>query len=130
MDIGALESLMSGHESSTNCTGMGNLGSICCHCTSPYEGRLPPLWPFPRENLVLHTSQPQPVCPTAPSMIRKLGRSTRPEIAHVKETDLKATKRHASAFGNPEFGAMLKREGCDALLIVGPSASGCVLGTC
>jgi len=63
-------------------------------------------------------------------MIRKLGRSTRPEIAHVKETDLKATKRHASAFGNPEFGAMLKREGCDALLIVGPSASGCVLGTC
>lgn len=52
-----------------------------------------------------------------------------PETVDVKDTDLKATKRHASAFGNPEFGAMLKREGCDALVIVGLSASGCVLGT-
>lgn len=52
-----------------------------------------------------------------------------PESVHVKSTDLKATKRHASAFGNPEFGAMLKREGCDALVIVGLSASGCVLAT-
>lgn len=52
-----------------------------------------------------------------------------PGSVHVTETDLKATKRHASAFGNPDFGAMLKREGCDALVIVGLSASGCVLAT-
>jgi nicotinamidase-related amidase len=52
-----------------------------------------------------------------------------PESVHVLKSDLRTTKRHASAFGNPEFGAMLKREGCDALVIVGLSASGCVLGT-
>lgn len=52
-----------------------------------------------------------------------------PKSVHVKETDLKATKRFASAFGNPELGAMLKSEGCDALVIVGLSASGCVLAT-
>lgn len=52
-----------------------------------------------------------------------------PSTVHVLPTDLKATKRHASAFGNPEFGALLKRQGCDALVIVGLSASGCVLGT-
>lgn len=52
-----------------------------------------------------------------------------PESVHVRPTDLRATKRHASAFGNPEFGALLKREGCDALAIVGLSASGCVLAT-
>jgi len=52
-----------------------------------------------------------------------------PESVNVKETDLKAAKRYASAFGNPAFGAALKREGCDALVIVGLSASGCVLAT-
>lgn len=52
-----------------------------------------------------------------------------PGSVHVTDADLKATKRHASAFGNPEFGATLKREGCDALVIVGLSASGCVLAT-
>lgn len=52
-----------------------------------------------------------------------------PPSVHVKATDLQATKKYASAFGNPEFGAMLKREGCDALAIVGLSASGCVLAT-
>lgn len=52
-----------------------------------------------------------------------------PKSVHIKETDLKATKRNASAFGNPEFGALLRREGCDALVIVGLSASGCVLAT-
>jgi len=52
-----------------------------------------------------------------------------PETVRVNDTDLRATKRHASAFGNPEFGAMLKKEGCDSLVIVGLSASGCVLAT-
>lgn len=52
-----------------------------------------------------------------------------PETVKIEKTDRKATKLHASAFGNPEFGAMLKKEGCDALVIVGLSASGCVLAT-
>ncbi len=52
-----------------------------------------------------------------------------PKTVHIKETDLKVTKLHASAFGNPELGAMLRNEGCDALVIVGLSASGCVLAT-
>jgi nicotinamidase-related amidase len=52
-----------------------------------------------------------------------------PETVNVEKTDLKVAKRHASAFGNPELGAMLRREGCDTLLIVGLSASGCVLAT-
>lgn len=47
----------------------------------------------------------------------------------VEETDLKATKRHASAFDNPEFGKTLQNMGCDTLMIVGLSASGCVLAT-
>jgi nicotinamidase-related amidase len=52
-----------------------------------------------------------------------------PETVHIRETDHKVTKRHASAFGNPEFGAILRGEGCDTLFIVGLSASGCVLAT-
>lgn len=52
-----------------------------------------------------------------------------PETVDVRETDLRVTKRYASAFGNPELGAILKREGCDTLVIVGLSASGCVLAT-
>ena len=52
-----------------------------------------------------------------------------PETVNIEETDLKVTKRNASAFGNTELGAMLKNEGCDTLAIVGLSASGCVLAT-
>jgi nicotinamidase-related amidase len=52
-----------------------------------------------------------------------------PETVNVRETDLKVTKLHASAFGNPELGATLRNEGCDTLVIVGLSASGCVLAT-
>jgi len=52
-----------------------------------------------------------------------------PRSVKVRKTDLKVTKRHANAFGNPELGAILQREGCDALVIVGLSASGCVLAT-
>jgi nicotinamidase-related amidase len=52
-----------------------------------------------------------------------------PKTVNIKETDFKATKRHASAFGNPDFGAILRNEGCDTLVIVGLSASGCVLAT-
>jgi len=52
-----------------------------------------------------------------------------PRTVSIEGTDLKVTKRHASAFGNPELGAMLRREGCDTLVIVGLSASRCVLAT-
>lgn len=52
-----------------------------------------------------------------------------PKTVKIKDTDVKVTKRHASAFGNPEFGAALRNEGCDVLAIVGLSASGCVLAT-
>ena len=52
-----------------------------------------------------------------------------PETVHVKKTDPSVTKLHASAFANPELGALLKKEGCDTMLIVGLSASGCVLAT-
>jgi nicotinamidase-related amidase len=52
-----------------------------------------------------------------------------PKTVNLEETDLKVTKRHASAFGNPELGTLLRNRGCDALVIVGLSASGCVLAT-
>ncbi len=52
-----------------------------------------------------------------------------PETVLVLPTDHKVTKKHANAFANPELAAILKREGCDAFVIVGLSASGCVLAT-
>ena len=52
-----------------------------------------------------------------------------PDSIDVEETDFKVTKRHANAFANPDLGDMLRREGCDAIVIVGLSASGCVLAT-
>ncbi|UCE91099.1 MAG: isochorismatase family protein, partial [Methanobacteriota archaeon] len=36
---------------------------------------------------------------------------------------------HANAFANPDLGDRLRSEGCDAIVIVGLSASGCVLAT-
>lgn len=52
-----------------------------------------------------------------------------PETVDVERTDPRVTKRHASAFGNPDLGALLKNYGCDAMVIVGLSASGCVPAT-
>ena len=52
-----------------------------------------------------------------------------PDSINVAEADLKVTKPHANAFANPELGEILRREGCDAIVIVGLSASGCVLAT-
>jgi nicotinamidase-related amidase len=52
-----------------------------------------------------------------------------PKSVNIEETDFRVTKHHANAFANPELGAMLKREGCDTLVILGLSASGCVLAT-
>ena len=52
-----------------------------------------------------------------------------PQTVDIRETDIKVTKLHSNAFGNPELAAILRKEGCDALAIVGLSASGCVLAT-
>lgn len=52
-----------------------------------------------------------------------------PASVNVLPADPKVTKRHANAFANPELGAMLKKEACDSIVIVGLSASGCVLAT-
>lgn len=52
-----------------------------------------------------------------------------PNSVHIKKTDPKVTKLHANAFANPELGDLLRKEGCDAILVVGLSASGCVLAT-
>lgn len=52
-----------------------------------------------------------------------------PDSIDVEETDFIATKRHANAFANPDLGARLRNERCDTVVIVGLSASGCVLAT-
>jgi nicotinamidase-related amidase len=52
-----------------------------------------------------------------------------PDTIGVEDADFKVTKRHANAFANPELGAKLRSEGCDSVVIVGLSASGCVLAT-
>ena len=52
-----------------------------------------------------------------------------PDTIDVRETDFKVTKRHANAFASPDLGKRLRSEGCDTIVIVGLSASGCVLAT-
>jgi nicotinamidase-related amidase len=52
-----------------------------------------------------------------------------PDSVHLKNTDAKVTKRNSNAFANQELGALLRRDGCDTIVIVGLSASGCVLAT-
>jgi len=52
-----------------------------------------------------------------------------PDSVHVKESDYRVTKRNANAFANPELVAILRKERCDSMAIVGLSASGCVLAT-
>lgn len=52
-----------------------------------------------------------------------------PNSVLIHETDPRVTKRHSNAFANPKLGKLLRKEGCDAIVIVGLSASGCVLAT-
>lgn len=52
-----------------------------------------------------------------------------PNSIDVKETDFTVTKRHANAFAGLDLSARLRNEGCDTVVIVGLSASGCVLAT-
>ena len=52
-----------------------------------------------------------------------------PASVKVLPSDPRVTKKHANAFANPKLGEILKAEGCEAIVIVGLSASGCVLAT-
>jgi nicotinamidase-related amidase len=52
-----------------------------------------------------------------------------PESINIRDTDFKVTKRNSNAFGDPKLGAILHENGCDTIVIVGLSASGCVLAT-
>ena len=51
------------------------------------------------------------------------------DSVRIEETDIKVTKHYPNAFGKTELAAILKREGCDTVAIVGLSASGCILAT-
>ena len=52
-----------------------------------------------------------------------------PQTVSIEETDMKVVKRYPNAFGKTELEAILRREGCDTVAIVGLSASGCALAT-
>ncbi len=52
-----------------------------------------------------------------------------PESLEIQDSDYRVTKFHSSAFANPELGAILRKEKCDTFVILGLSASGCVLAT-
>jgi len=52
-----------------------------------------------------------------------------PDSVKIMESDPKVTKRHSNAFGDPRLGAILRERKCDTMVIVGLSASGCVLAT-
>jgi len=52
------------------------------------------------------------------------------ETIRIEDTDLRITKRFPNAFNKTDLGTVLQREGCDAVVIVGLSASGCALATC
>ena len=52
-----------------------------------------------------------------------------PKTIKIKETDLKVTKCYPSAFCKTKLRTVLRKNGCDAVVIVGLSASGCALAT-
>jgi len=52
-----------------------------------------------------------------------------PQTVSIEETDIKVTKHHPSAFKKTELEAILRKNGCDTVAIVGLSASGCALAT-
>jgi nicotinamidase-related amidase len=51
------------------------------------------------------------------------------EKIKVDDADLKITKRYPNTFNKTELEAILRRDGCDTVVIVGLSASGCALAT-
>ena len=52
-----------------------------------------------------------------------------PQYVRIEESDIKVVKRYPNAFGKTGLDAILRKEGCDTVVIVGLSASGCVLAT-
>jgi len=52
-----------------------------------------------------------------------------PGYVSVEKSDLKVVKHYPSAFGKTGLDVLLRKLGCDTVVIVGLSASGCVLGT-
>lgn len=48
---------------------------------------------------------------------------------NVEDTDARVTKRHPSSFCRTDLETILRKEGCDTVVIVGLSASGCALAT-
>jgi nicotinamidase-related amidase len=51
------------------------------------------------------------------------------DAVRIEDTDVKITKHYPSAFGKTELEAILRKKGCDTVVIVGLSASGCALAT-
>jgi len=51
------------------------------------------------------------------------------ETVRINKADIRVTKRYPSAFSKTELEAILRKEGCDTVAIVGLSASGCALAT-
>ncbi len=52
-----------------------------------------------------------------------------PDTVEIKEDDLKVTKHYANSFNKTGLESLLRKKGCDSVLIVGLSASGCALAT-
>ena len=52
-----------------------------------------------------------------------------PETVRINDNDIRVTKRYPNSFGKTELEAVLRKEGCDTVVIVGLSASGCALAT-
>lgn len=48
----------------------------------------------------------------------------------IDKKDVRVTKRYSNSFNKTGLDAILRKEGCDTILIAGLSASGCALATC
>lgn len=52
------------------------------------------------------------------------------DSVNVDKNDIRVTKHYPNSFCKTELESILKEHGCDTVLIVGLSASGCALATC
>lgn len=52
------------------------------------------------------------------------------KIVEVLDSDIWITKRYPNSFAKTSLRSVLEEHGCDTVLIVGLSASGCALATC
>ena len=51
------------------------------------------------------------------------------DMISVKDSDIRVVKNHPNSFGGTGLHELLKKQGCDSILIVGLSANWCVLAT-